>query len=549
MTNIVRSSEPNIALSTWQREFRSYVASGYQILFIQTSEESRCIADIQQVCRVDNMHLISWDIATGFKIKLQAEQTAAPKFPSATDPIEALSYLTNDSLCPHDAVYVMKDLDDFLPKSDLLRRMLQNISEDRLLSGDHNGSTYRPLVIVSSSLNIPLKLRQHVASLEFGLPNEADLRHVVEALQLTMPMRELEQEENMVKLVRCLAGLTSSEADNAASRAMAMCSDNFDKLLATVKREKARIIKQSETLSYVDEDTIAAIDDIGGFDNFNEWLDSNAACYSREAVAAGMEYPKGVCLMGMSGTGKSIMAKALAKRLGLPCYTLDIGAVFSKYIGDSEQKIRDAIKTIEAQDGCVVLIDEIDKALGGMGDSDSGVGQRVLGTLLTWLAEKKSPTFVVVTLNRVEKLPPEMLRSGRFDAIFCTSLPSAEDRKTIFRIHLKKRGRIAALAALDADPAAWPQLVEQTHDYVGAEIETIIVEAQRRAFTSRRDPNPNLAELMSCAEAITPVAKLNISDTQKMSEMQKLYNARPVARIVSKETQIAPRSRAVRAAQ
>jgi len=519
-------------LTKWQEQLNSYVASGYQILYIQTSEEGRVEREIARLCDAKDMHMVTWDVVVGLddggSRALGMTREAAAEF---VDPTKALKYITSDAN-QNDTVYVFRDLDDFYAKSPVIRRQLQSISEHAMLSrtNDSGVQMYRPMIIISSASGIPPKLAQYVAVLDYALPTDKDIDHIVDFI-LASPVPPLSITDDLrEQTIRCLAGLTSSEIENSFSRAIHLNGSVSPGILPIIKAEKAKIIKKGDVLTYIPEDSTGDLGDIGGFEAFNEWIQNRAACYSKAAIEQKLDFPKGIGLLGPPGTAKSVAAKMLCKTLNLPGYNLNIGAIFGSLVGESEGRVRDAIKQIEAQNGAVVVIDEVDKALGGAagGKGDSGVSSRVLGTILTWLAEKTSPTFVVMTMNRIDDLPPELLRSGRFDAIFCTDLPTDSARKDIFNIHLKKRDRLATIAELDADPRKWAKLIASTKDFVGAEIESAIVDAQCTSFTARGIAAPTYDDLLVSVEGTVPLARLQAKAVESMRQFAKDGRAKPV---------------------
>jgi SpoVK/Ycf46/Vps4 family AAA+-type ATPase len=207
---------------------------------------------------------------------------------------------------------------------------------------------------------------------------------------------------------------------------------------------------------------------VGGFKNLKEWLQKRQMIFLGEKNIPGLDTPKGILLLGVQGGGKSLAAKAVAGTWGVPLLRLDIGALYDKYIGETERKMRDSLKMAERMSPCVLWIDEIEKGISTGGENDGGVSQRVLATLLTWMAEKKEPVFVVATANNVQTLPPELMRKGRFDEVFFVDLPDENMRKEILSIHLKKRGFDPAVFDLD-------KLSQVSNGFSGAEIEQAIV--------------------------------------------------------------------------
>jgi SpoVK/Ycf46/Vps4 family AAA+-type ATPase len=242
---------------------------------------------------------------------------------------------------------------------------------------------------------------------------------------------------------------------------------------------------------------------VGGLDGLKTWIGKRRRAYGAEAAAYGLPTPKGILLVGIPGTGKSLCAKAVGTALGVPTLRLDVGALFQSLVGESEARTRDALQLAEAMAPCVLFVDEIDKGLAGTasggGAGDSGVARRVLGSILTWMQDRPAdrPVFVVATANQVDGLPPELLRKGRFDELFAVDLPTPAEREAIFRIHLGRRKR---------DPADYDlaRLAEATPDYTGSEIEAIVVEALYHAFDLGREITTE--DLLAAARAVVPLA-------------------------------------------
>ena len=249
-------------------------------------------------------------------------------------------------------------------------------------------------------------------------------------------------------------------------------------LLQGLAEGKTEVIRQSELLELMKATDIR---DVGGMDRLKDWVDQRKNTYTDEAREFGIAPPKGVVLVGVPGVGKSLVAKAVASVLGIPLVRLDFGRVFSKYVGESEQRVRSALAMVESMAPCVLFVDEIDKGLGGIGGGgDSGTSMRVMGSYLTWLQELKSSVFNIVTANRVEGLPPELLRRGRFDQIFSATLPTIEERRAVFEIHLRKRNHdISEFSSADV-----AEILSRTEGYVPAEIESIVQDSLVAAFSS-----------------------------------------------------------------
>lgn len=265
-----------------------------------------------------------------------------------------------------------------------------------------------------------------------------------------------------------------------------------------ILEEKRQTIRQTQILDF--HPATERISDIGGLDNLKDWLLRRGGAFSERARQYGLPHPRGLLLVGIQGTGKSLTAKAIAHHWHLPLLRLDVGRLFAGLVGESESRTRQMIQLAEALAPCVLWIDEIDKAFAGVdGRGDSGTTSRVFGTFITWLAEKSSPVFVVATANNIQALPPEMLRRGRFDEIFFVGLPSQEERRAIFAVHLS-RLRPHNLQAFDLDRLAY-----ETPDFSGAEIEQMLIEAMHLGFSQNRDFTTQ--DILEAASQIIPLAR------------------------------------------
>jgi len=248
-------------------------------------------------------------------------------------------------------------------------------------------------------------------------------------------------------------------------------------LILDVKKQK---ISQSGLIEFFPrQETFAGV---GGLKNLKQWLGTRKEAFSEEAKSFGIDPPRGVLLLGIQGCGKSLMAKAVAQEWELPLLRLDTGSLYSKFIGETETNVREAIRLAESMAPVVLWIDEIEKAFTSPSgsDADGGVSARLLGTFLSWMQEKKAPVFVVATANNIQMLPPELLRKGRFDEIFFMDLPCPEERAEIFLLHLQRRKR---------DPSGFDlgALAQAAEGFSGAEIEQGIVSALYAAFSTRRE--------------------------------------------------------------
>jgi SpoVK/Ycf46/Vps4 family AAA+-type ATPase len=319
-------------------------------------------------------------------------------------------------------------------------------------------------------------------------------------------------------LVSAAQGLTLAEAENAFAKAIAEDNRLDGGDIRRMLEEKSQVVRKSGLLEY--HAVEASLADIGGLPGLKRWLERRRNAFSDAARTFGLPEPKGLLLLGVQGCGKSLTAKAIASGWRLPLLRLDMGRIFSGLVGSSEENVRRAIRIAESLAPVILWVDEIEKGLAGTsGQGDSGVSARVFGSLLTWMQEKTAPVFVVATANRIEGLPPELLRKGRFDEIFFVDLPTLADRAAIFVIQLRKRGR---------DPANFPidALALQSEHFSGAEIEQAVISAMYDAFADGVELDPKHLE-MALKETV-PLAVTMSADIDRLREWART-RTRPAA--------------------
>lgn len=535
---------PMLADTVFGDQLSEYVRAGYQALYVPTSEEKRVEKEVVRTAKKLQMSVFTWDHFEGFQ--LSGEGQAVPQEfanDKYRDPATALRALS-DAKWPNKCIFVMRDLPDFFVNP-VVRRAFRSIVESVRLNNERRRC---PMVITSPSLDIHKNLRSCMTVLEFSLPDEGKLQNVFNyvresaSLGTNDPSKTACSDDLRDAIVANLLGLTAAEAENTLSKCLVRYKGFTPDMLKLIKDEKAQIIRKGEVLTYIHEEVVASRNEIGGYDNFLEFVGRRALAYGRDARAARLDYPKGAVLLGVPGTGKSMVALATGRLLNLPVYIMDVGAVFGSLVGESEARMRDAIRQISAQQGCVLLIDEADKAWGNAHDGrgDSGVTQRVFGQLLSWLASKQDRTFVIMTMNRTKGIPPEFLRSGRFDAVFFVDVPSRDDRRQILNIHLAKRGD--KMEELPLTAADWDAVLEKTENWVGSEIEELVKESRFIAFERYKsgeragtDPtkaaSPTLVDFLQAAENIIPLTTLAKEDVETIRDFCR-ERARPASRPV-----------------
>ena len=416
------------------------------------------------------------------------------------------------------AIVILRDFHRFLDDVSVSRK-LRNLA--RALK-----SQPKNIVILSPQLTIPDDLSEIMTVLEFPLPNSLTIRgeidRVLSALSQSLDERTLDE------LVQSCQGLTIDRIRRVLARSIAMHNKLQANDVELILEEKRQTIRQTQILDFYP--TTEDITDIGGLDNLKDWLIRRGGSFSAKARQYGLPYPKGLMLVGIQGTGKSLSAKAIAHHWHLPLLRLDVGRLFGGLVGESESRTRQMVQLAEALAPCVLWIDEIDKAFAGAdGRGDSGTSSRVFGTFITWMAEKTSPVFVVATANNIQSLPPELLRKGRFDEIFFVGLPSRDERRSIFSVHLT-RLRPQALQNYDLDRLAY-----ETPDFSGAEIEQTLIEAMHIGFSQNRDFTTD--DILESASQMVPLART----AQEQIAALQAWAASGKARLASKHNSLSDR--------
>jgi len=480
-------------------EFVLLLKSRYPIIYISTNEEER-IEYLIRYCakKYISRTYNSWDFVEGYQ-----ENPNDSGF-AARNPLEALELI--EKLTPETpALFVLKDYDNFLKDFSIIRK-LKNLSR-KLKTQPKN------IIIISSEVNIPDSLKEYITLLEFPLPNYSEI--LEELNRLISSMQKPIEQEVVYDLATACQGLSLERIRRVLSKVIAKDGEINENSPLLVLQEKKQIIQQTQLLEFCLTDK--NISDIGGLDNFKNWLKVRERAFSQDAINYGLPYPKGLLLIGIQGTGKSIAAKILAYEWKLPLLRLDFGRLFASLVGQSEQRVRKVIEIAEALSPCVLWVDEIDKAFAGAQSSgDSGTTSRVLATFITWLSEKTSPVFVVATANNIEYIPAEILRKGRFDEMFFVNLPTREEREDIFKVHLNKY-RPDSSAKFQI-----PLLSELSKEFSGAEIEQVVIEAMRIGFNENRDFNDE--DLILSIQNLVPLARTKNKELEMLKEWSEAGN-------------------------
>lgn len=442
--------------------------SRFPLVVVETHEEPRVLSLLEQAANLEGWALFVWSIADG----LRRSNNTQP----ITQTYEFLDALRHIDKTPQNGLYVLLDAHPYLDDP-VNARLIREIANEY-------GKAARTLVFVSPRLDLPAELARMSARFELSVPDlEAIQALLREEMQLWASQGGGEQvrgeKEALHLLARHLTGMALDDARRLARQAIRDDGLITRKDVERVLRFKYDALGAGSVLS-LELDT-ASFGQVGGVKKLKHWLQLRREVFVGEG-GAGLAAPKGIMLLGVQGSGKSLAAKAVAGAWGVPLLRLDFATLYNKFFGETERNLREALASAEAMAPCVLWIDEIEKGLASdsSGGTDGGVSRRILGTLLTWLSERKGRVFIVATANDIEQLPPELIRKGRLDEIFFVDLPDASTRAEIFAIHLARRELKAEGFDLDA-------LAGAAEGFSGAEIEQAVVSALYEAH-ARKQP-------------------------------------------------------------
>src|SRR5580693_6813756 len=486
--------------ATKHDELRLLVNSRHPIITVETPEEERFQQLLLEVAAEVGVPMYEWSVTAGL-----AKCAGAPLY-NTEQPEQALA---NIPLIQGDAIFLLKDFARYCENDRICRRLRDLAEKFRTVR--------RAIVISAASLQLPAELAAEAAPFQLGLPTAEELLPGVKRV-----LAEANREQRipvsldlagMSLAARNLSGLSEEEA----IRTLRMCILSRGKadagLLDDVLDAKRQALKSDGLIETVRRD--ASFGDVAGLKRLREWIAKRKSALTPEGQRFGLVPPKGVLITGVQGCGKSLAARAVAGEWGFELARLDAGALYDKFVGESEKKLHKALELAQKLAPMVLWIDEIEKAFasaGSSGDADAGLSQRLLATLLTWMQDRQSGVFLAATSNNITKLPPEMLRKGRFDEIFFVDLPSAEVRATLFSLHLKKRGR-------DAGTFDLAKLAGGSEGFSGAEIEQAIASAMYSAFSQKRQLDTEI--LITEIQSTQPLSVTRAEEVQSIRNWAK----------------------------
>lgn len=501
--------------------FRQELALHYRtrvaVVHVVSYEERRVIQELRKMKWPENHGLYTWDIGDQFVTLKEGSPPlsakGAPDGQRTATPDNILDILDQ---CQTPGTFILKDFHQVWDAKRSNIRKLRNLAQRW-----PHAQPPRLIVLTSPDPCLPNELKDEIPVLELGKPGQPEMNAILDqavdaAVGRGGSLRTLSAELRQ-KVVEAALGLSGIQAERVFQRA-AVSGDPQrrcpvdETCINLIVEQKRAIIRESGALEYYPANE--GIEQVGGLAELKTWLDQRKEAFTEEAREYGLDQPRGLALIGIPGTGKSLCAKVTAGLWKMPLLRLDMGAVFSGALGSSERNIREAIQISEIIAPCVLWVDEIEKAFAGS-SGDSGTASRVLGTFLTWMQEKRAPVFVFATANNIEHLPPEFLRKGRFDEVFFLDLPLDDEREAILEVHLKRKDFHMVRQEFDL-----PQVAQATRGFVGAELEAVVKDAMFPAFRERRQMTTH--DLLRSAGDMVPLAK---SHARRIEALRQLVTA------------------------
>lgn len=488
------------------------VQAQYPLIYLLTYEEERseqAIAEIAQA-KSNPRRLYLWTVTHGI---VEYGQPRTLTQHNTVSPEAAIEWIVRQK---EPGVYVLKDFHPYIDSPGVKRWLRDAIA--------HFKGQQKTIILMSPVQEIPVELEKEVVVLDFPLPGMEELGEVL-AEQLEAARSPRLKPAQREKLIQASLGLTRDEAEKVYRKAAVTAGKLTESEVEIVLSEKKQLIRRNGILEFIEEDETLA--SVGGLEELKRWLTQRSNAFTERAREYGLPQPKGMLILGVPGCGKSLIAKTTSRLWGLPLLRLDMGRVYDgSMVGKSEANLRNALRAAESISPAILFIDEMDKAFAGSGgsaDSDGGTSSRIFGSFLTWMQEKTSPVFVMATANRVEKLPGEFLRKGRFDEIFFVDLPTLDERKEIFRIHLQKRR--SDIARFDLE-----QLAKVSDGFSGAEVEQALIAAMYEAFAQEREFTQ--LDIIAAIKSTMPLSKTMTEQVTALRDWAR-QRARPAASAVA----------------
>ncbi len=495
-----------------QEEISILIQAQYPLIYLVTSEEERTERAIAMIAQAKSQprRVFVWTVTHGI---VEYGQSRHITQHNTVSPEAAIQWVIQQK---ESGIYIFKDLHPFIDSPATTRWLRDAIASFK--------GTQKTIILMSPMQQVPIELEKEVVVLDYPLPDLSELNQVL-SHQLEQSKTRRTTTETREKLLKAALGLTHDEAEKVYRKAQVKAGRLTEAEVDIVLSEKKQLIRRNGILEYIEEDE--TLDAVGGLEELKRWLKQRSNAFTERAREYGLPQPKGMLILGVPGCGKSLIAKTTSRLWGLPLLRLDMGRVYDgSMVGRSEANLRNALKTAESISPAILFIDELDKSFAGTtgsSDSDGGTSSRIFGSFLTWMQEKTSPVFVMATANRVERLPGEFLRKGRFDEIFFVDLPTPEERQQIFSIHLSKRRR--DIARFDIE-----QLAKVSDGFSGAEIEQALIAAMYEAFAQDREFTQ--LDIIAAIKATLPLSRTMTEQVTALRDWAR-QRARPAASSVA----------------
>ncbi len=488
------------------KRLEQLIRARHPCITIVTYEEDYTLDILRQTAKQSGRKLWIWSIIDGIHDGIRPDGLPIS---DTENPAAALYFLSQRE---NSSIAVMRDILKHLSDARTLRILRDAIDKFREAGGT--------LILLDYNDTFPDVISANSTRFDISYPNEQELeellRETLRQFHRENPIEIDISRKDLRTIIRNLRGLTRRQAEQIIIDAVAEDHKFHAGDINTVLARKRQMIHHGGLLEYVEAPT--DLEEIGGLRRLKRWLNNRQDIFSDEAAKFGLDSPRGVLMLGVQGAGKSLCAKAIATAWHRPLLRMDVSALYDRYIGESERKLRDALRQAEMMSPIILWIDEIEKAFASAASrsTDGGLSQRMFGTLLTWMQEHTDPVFLVATANDIEALPPELLRKGRFDEIFFVDLPREDTRREILKIHLIKRSRNPEEFDID-------KLAKASEGYSGAEIEQGIISAMHEAFGEKQN-----LDTECIVKAFKDSPPLSVTMAEKVHALREWANGRCV---------------------
>lgn len=474
-------------------DIADYICSGHALLHVDTFEKDRAIAEIAEVAATIDRKVYIWSVAQGWTDVNGTQVCEVKNTAPVEDHLQAVLEFDEGVIC------ILRDFGGYMkhetyPNYDIVIGWLDELR--KIIA-----SVRQTIIFVGPDFHVPKSLLHDITQIDFSLPDNEQITERIEFVCSEVTKADgtrFEPNKKIIpQVVDACRGMTSQQTADRVALSLRKHRDLNPDAIRTIVREKAGVIRASGLLTYI-EPPQGGLANVGGYNALKQHILLDQPCFTKEAREFGIEFPRGLMLVGIPGCGKTLLSLAIASELNLPLIAMDVGNLMDKFVGESESNMREAIKMLESIAPCVLQLDEIEKGFGGAGDMDGGASRRVFGTFIKWLNDRQSPVYVVATANQVQSLPAEFSRKGRFDEIYGLALPNSKERQEIFCIHLSKRNR---------EPGNFEvtKLAEATNSYTGADIEQIIKLGLKMAFAEGKELGTE--HLEKCIPEIIPLSQ------------------------------------------